>query len=87
LGDAGVVAWDTRGCRIGAAWYRLFPPASPSSGFVAPNVPELSIRVLAAARGQGVGDSLLRTLCQQAQQQGYRALSLSVERLNPAQRL
>jgi ribosomal protein S18 acetylase RimI-like enzyme len=87
LGDAGVVAWDTRGSRIGAAWYRLFPPTRPGYGFVAPDVPELSIRVLAEARGQGVGGSLLRVLCQQAQQEGYRALSLSVSRSNPAQRL
>jgi ribosomal protein S18 acetylase RimI-like enzyme len=87
VGDAGVVAWDTKGCHIGAAWYRLFPPAHPGYGFVAPDVPELSIRVLAEARGHGVGDSLLRRLCQRAQQEGYPAVSLSVARRNPAQHL
>src|SRR5262249_16910682 len=78
---------DTQGRRLGAAWYRLFPPAHPGYGFVAPDVPELSIRVLAEVRGQGLGDSLLRGLCQCAQQEGYRALSLSVARRNPAQHL
>jgi ribosomal protein S18 acetylase RimI-like enzyme len=87
LGDAGVVAWDARGSRIGAAWYRLFPPAHPGYGFVSPDVPELTIRVLAEARGQGVGDSLLRALAERARQEGYRALSLSVDRGNPAQYL
>jgi ribosomal protein S18 acetylase RimI-like enzyme len=86
-GDAGVVAWDTRGSRIGAAWYRLFPPAHPGYGFVSADVPELTIRVLAEARGQGIGDSLLRALAEHARQEGYRALSLSVDRGNPAQHL
>jgi GNAT superfamily N-acetyltransferase len=86
-GDAGVVARAVGGAPIGAAWYRLFPSAHPGYGFVAPDVPELSIRLLAGYRGQGVGSALLAALRQLATEQGYRALSLSVDRGNPARRL
>ncbi len=86
-GDAGVVALDAAGERLGAAWYRLFPADAPGYGFVAPDVPELSIGVAARARGQGVGGALLDALLAMARAQGHPALSLSVDRRNPAQRL
>lgn len=86
-GDAGVVAVDAAGNRLGAAWYRLFPPDNPGYGFVAADVPELSIGVCAAARGQGVGSALLDALLALARERGWRALSLSVDRHNPARRL
>ena len=86
-GDAGVVAFDQTGWRLGAAWYRLFSQERPGYGFTGTDVPELSIRVLEAARGEGVGSALLAALERLAQQQGYRALSLSVKRTNPARHL
>jgi ribosomal protein S18 acetylase RimI-like enzyme len=86
-GDAGVIAHLGSNGRAGAAWYRLFPSAHPGYGFVAPDVPEISIRLLASYRGQGIGSSLLRALVHRARQDGYRALSLSVNRENPARRL
>ncbi len=86
-GDAGVVAFDQTGRRIGAAWYRLFSQERPGYGFIGADVPELSIRVLEAARGEGVGGALLTALEQLARQQGYQALSLSVKRTNPARHL
>jgi GNAT superfamily N-acetyltransferase len=87
LGDAGVVARFEGAGNVGAAWYRLFPPERPGYGYVAPDVPELSIRLLAPFRGQGIGGSLLRALVHRAQQEGYKALSLSVNRENPARSL
>lgn len=86
-GDAGVVAVDRHGNRLGAAWYRLFPQEMPGYGFVSADVPELSIGVVAGARGQGVGGALLEALKELARSQGFKALSLSVDRLNPAVRL
>ena len=83
-GDAGVVALDETGRRLGAAWYRLFPAAAPGYGFVAADVPEVSIGVAVDARGRGVGGALLDALIALAREQGYRALSLSVDRQNPA---
>ena len=86
-GDAGVVAIDATGRRLGAVWYRCFPADPPGYGFVAPDMPELSIGVLAEERGRGVGGALLEALKAVAREQGYRALSLSVDRQNPARRL
>jgi ribosomal protein S18 acetylase RimI-like enzyme len=86
-GDAGVVGLDEDGRRLGAAWYRLFPPDDPACGFVASDVPELSIGVRDGARGRGVGGALLEALLSAAREQGYRAVSLSVDRQNPARRL
>ena len=82
-----MVAFDRVGQRLGAAWYRLFAQAQQGYGFVGADVPELSIRVLEKARGNGIGDALLVALEQLARQQGYRALSLSVKRANPARHL
>lgn len=86
-GDAAVVAVDDAGRRLGAAWYRLFPAAAPGYGYIASDVPELSIGVAAAARGRGIGRALLEALLETARREGYRALSLSVDRHNPARRL
>ena len=86
-GDAGVVAVASDGQRLGAAWYRLFPAEDPGWGFVAPDVPELSIGVATEARGKGVGSALLDALLTLAREEGYRALSRSVDRQNPARRL
>ncbi len=86
-GDAGVVAVASGGWRLGAAWYRLFPAEDPGWGFVATDVPELSIGVAAEARGTGIGSALLDALLSLAREQGYRAVSLSVDRQNPAHRL
>jgi len=86
-GDAGVVACLAGVGHAGAAWYRLFSPKRPGYGYVAPDTPELSIRLLAPFRGQGIGNTLLTALAQCARQEGYSALSLSVNREHPARRL
>jgi GNAT superfamily N-acetyltransferase len=83
-GDAGVVALDEAGQRLGAAWYRRFSDEAHGYGFVAPDVPELAIGVIASARGKGIGTALLNGLLGMARNQGERALSLSVDRRNPA---
>lgn len=86
-GDAAVVAEDERGAPIGAAWYRVFTAAEPGYGFVDETIPELSIAVREDARGRGVGSSLLRAIADRARAEGFDALSLSVEKDNPATRL
>ena len=86
-GDGAVVAAAGDGRRLGAAWYRLLPAEDPGWGFVAPDVPELSIGVAADARGGGVGGALLDAALALAREQGFRAVSLSVDRRNPARRL
>jgi GNAT superfamily N-acetyltransferase len=85
-GDAGVVA-VADGARLGVAWYRLFSAEEPGYGFIAVDVPELAIGVAAEARGRGIGGALLDALLARAREQRHRALSLSVDRQNPARRL
>jgi GNAT superfamily N-acetyltransferase len=86
-GDAGVVAIGENGRPLGAAWYRLFPTDEPAYGYVASDIPELSIGVVEHERGKGVGRVLLEALLARAQDDGYRGISLSVDRQNPAFRL
>jgi ribosomal protein S18 acetylase RimI-like enzyme len=86
-GDFGVIAIDEQGRPLGAAWARLFPADHPGYGFIAEDVPELSIGVSDAARGQGVGGALIDGLLAAAREAGFARVSLSVDRNNPALRL
>jgi GNAT superfamily N-acetyltransferase len=86
-GDAGVIAEDEQGRPIGAAWFCLFDPRDPGYGFVADDIPEVSIGVLPGRRGQGLGDLLLTELEDEARRRGLRGLSLSVEIANRARHL
>lgn len=72
---------------IGAAWLRYLPADEPGYGFVAGDVPELSIGVHPAHRGRGIGRRLLRALLEAARREGVVRVSLSVERTNPARAL
>jgi ribosomal protein S18 acetylase RimI-like enzyme len=85
-GDAGVIG-EEEGKPVGAAWFRLFPGDAPGYGFVAAEVPELSIAVAPEARERGIGNRLLDALVEVARAEEHRALSLSVEPDNPARRL
>jgi ribosomal protein S18 acetylase RimI-like enzyme len=85
-GDTGFVA-DERGQPVGAAWLRLFARERPGYGFIDTTIPELSIAVVPARRGSGIGLALLTATLDAARQAGHPAVSLSVEVDNPAQRL
>jgi GNAT superfamily N-acetyltransferase len=85
--SAGPARLRTNGERIGTAWLRFLPAAGPGYGFVAPDVPELTIGVVADWRGRGVGRALLRAIAVEARLAGIRQISLSVERKNFAQKL
>ncbi|MGB5897493.1 MAG: N-acetyltransferase, partial [Geitlerinemataceae cyanobacterium] len=85
--DIGFGAIDrTTHQKIGAAWLRLFPETDRGYGYIDDRTPELSIAVLPAYRGQGVGTRLLVRLLDAAKTL-YPAVSLSVRRDNPAMRL
>jgi ribosomal protein S18 acetylase RimI-like enzyme len=85
-GDFGVVATAGR-ATIGAAWCRKFSAKDPGYGYVADDVPEVSIGVAAAWRGRGVGTALFAELIGQARARRLRRLSLSVEDGNRARHL
>jgi GNAT superfamily N-acetyltransferase len=84
--DLGVIA-EAGPVPVGAAWVRFFAAEDPGYGFVAPDVPELTVGVAAAWRGRGVGRSLLRAAAARAAAAGIRRVSLSVERKNFARGL
>ncbi|MGK2948647.1 MAG: N-acetyltransferase family protein [Acidimicrobiales bacterium] len=84
-GDFGLVAEQDG--PVGAAWYRRYTEASHGHGFIAEDVPELSIAVVASRRQEGIGRTLLRDLIEVGVAQGYPAMSLSVAENNPARGL
>ena len=81
----GAAPATSRSSRSTAATSRSAPRGTagstadaPGYGFVADDVPELSIAVYPECRGQRVGSLLLGTLVSRARADGYRAISLSV---------
>jgi GNAT superfamily N-acetyltransferase len=71
---------------VGAAWLRRWPGEERGYGFVDETTPELSMSLLPAHRGRGLGTRLLRTLLSAAEAR-FAAVSLSVSQSNPARRL
>ena len=86
-GDTAVLAEDLDRGRLGAAWYRFVTSEEPAYGFLDDQRPEVALAVVPDHRGRGAGGALLRELRDAAKSQGYSALSLSVEKGNPALRL
>jgi len=86
-GDCAVVAQSPDNARLGAAWYRLWTVEQHSYGFVDERTPEIAIAVEVPHRRQGIGRALLSSLVQQAVEQGFDQLSLSVETENGAHKL
>ena len=84
-GDHGLVAEDDG--PEGAAWYRTFTMDCHGHGFVAEDVPELAIAVVASRRHEGIGRQLLVALIDASVAQGCAALSLTVNHDNPARAL
>jgi GNAT superfamily N-acetyltransferase len=84
--DLGIVA-EADGEPVGAAWLRFLPAADPGYGFVAPDIPELTIGLVLSWRGRGIGRALLRAVAERARAAGIARISLSVERKNLAQKL
>ncbi|HKG42839.1 MAG TPA: GNAT family N-acetyltransferase [Gaiellaceae bacterium] len=70
--------------RVGAAWFRLFDDSNAGYGFIDESTPELSIAIVPSRRGTGLGSELLDALVARARADGYRAISLSVEKNSPA---
>ena len=86
-GDLAIVALDRQEEAVGAAWCRFFSADAPGYGFVAENVPELSIAVYPEFRRAGVGGLLLGSLIARSRTTEARGMSLSVARANPARSL
>ena len=80
--DRALVA-EAAGRVVGAVWVRC----GAGFGRVAEGVPELAAALDPACRGRGVGTRLLRAMLRLLANEGYPAVSLSVQKANPAVRL
>ena len=85
-GDVGVIGLED-GRPVGACWLRAFAGDDPGYGWVADEVPELTIAVVDDMRGRGLGTLLIETVLQKAAAQGVERISLSVDPRSPAFRL
>ena len=68
---------------IGAAWCRIME----DYGHIDNDTPSLAISLLPEYRGRGIGTQLLTALLRLLRENGYRQVSLSVQKENPALRL
>lgn len=84
--DICVIAEVGEKTPVGACWLRWFPKEDPGYGFYHQDVPELSIAVLPAYRGLGIGKRLIEA-AMEALPKGVKKVSLSVDDRNPAIRL
>jgi ribosomal protein S18 acetylase RimI-like enzyme len=82
-GDAGLIARDG-GRPVGAAWTRLLPADRAGYGYLDATTPELTVAVVPAARGRGVGRALVTGALDHAAARGQERVSLSVAESNPA---
>jgi ribosomal protein S18 acetylase RimI-like enzyme len=64
---------------IGAVWYRLFDETNKGYGYVDNKTPELGIAILPDFKQKGIGTILMKEINQQARNDGYKSLSLSVD--------
>lgn len=82
VGDSGLMALDNESMQpIGAVWLRLFSEDEPGYGYVAADIPELSMAVLPAYRGKGVGTQLMEEIVAVTKET---PISLSVDPQNRA---
>lgn len=86
FGDRLIIAENEQN-PIGAAWFRLWTESNHSYGFIDPNIPELGIGIRSEYRSKGIGRMLLKKLINTAREDGFVALSLSVDPSNFARKL
>ena len=85
-GDICLVA-EIEGVIAGAVWTGLFTAGAQGYGFIAPEIPELSMSVLEQYRRQGIGTMLLAVMLKKLASKGFRQVSLSVDLANYAYRM
>lgn len=83
FGDLGAIAHVGHE-PVGACWLRLFPDDAPGYGFVAADVPELSIAVVEGRRDRGLGTELIESTLRMASEVDFELVSLSVDERSPA---
>jgi len=78
-GDKVLIAFNTENQTVDAVWYRLFDDHNKGYGYIDGNTPEIGMAVSKEVRGRGVGTILMHEIIQQAMDEGYNTISLSVD--------
>ncbi|MFI6826671.1 GNAT family N-acetyltransferase [Kribbella sp. NPDC050241] len=81
--DFGVLA-EVDGALAGTTWARQLTADRPGYGYIADDVPELTLGVAPGFRRQGIARALLTELIAMAGKASYQRLALSVDPGNPA---
>ena len=81
-GDVCLMA-ESGGQAVGAVWARIMD----DYGHVDDETPSLAISLYPAYRGRGIGTNLLEHMLTRLRQGGYKQVSLSVQKANPAANL
>jgi len=72
---------------LGACWVRLFNENDKGFGYVNATTPELSIAIKKQHRNRGIGTRLIKQMIIDLKKKNINALSLSVDKENPAMKL
>ncbi len=75
------------GGMAGAVWTRILTGEKKGFGYVDDETPELAISLFQQYRGHGLGTRLMQAIINRLTADGYRQVSLSVTKDNPACRL
>ena len=68
---------------VGAAWVRIMN----DYGHVSDDIPSLAISLLPEYRGKGIGTALMQSMQEIVSKQGYKGISLSVQKQNYATKM
>ena len=68
---------------VGAVWVRIMN----DYGHVSNDMPSLAISLLPEYRGKGIGTALMQSMIKMVSQQGYKGISLSVQKQNYAAKM
>lgn len=71
----------------GAVWVRVYQEANRSYGFVDENTPELGIALHEEWRDRGIGEKLINEMIEKLVSEGFKQVSLSVDKRNRAKAL
>jgi ribosomal protein S18 acetylase RimI-like enzyme len=85
-GDHALVL-ETENGLDGAVWVRLYEEANRSYGFVDERTPELGIALREEWRDRGIGEQLINAMIDKLAREGFKQVSLSVDKRNRAMAL
>jgi len=84
FGDLAMALTHSKEDLIGACWIRLHKKSNAGYGYVDDSIPEMNVAIIPKYRGLGLGTQLIGALLDSVKKEGFKKISLSVDRRNPA---